>query len=327
MPENSRRIVVADIGGTNSRFALLQGNPLGIVSQMTVPTDVPSFDDVVSELRSRAPLFFETKADCIVVAVAGTVHNQDEIRLTNRLYTIRREQLHSLSDKVLFINDFEAQAWSTMTSLMNGVEPVLGVESGCTLDLEALKKGVLVIGPGTGLGVAYCRLIHKRLLVLPTEAGHVQMPFVSGIEDAYAEFLRREMKREAVEYEDTVCGNGLERIHRFLTGERLCAPEITAKEGFSGSETCFWFSRFLARACRNNSLSMLPRGGVLITGGVAGRCPCIVHNSVFAQEFLSVRPPFDALVNSIPIWLNRNDSSGLWGAAEAAMQYLRAENE
>ena len=117
-------------------------------------------------------------------------------------------------------------------------------------------------------------------------------------------------------------GRGLENLHRFLTGDALTAARIAGLPDFEASETCALFARFYGRFCRDRALAALPRGGVVITGGVAGRSPALVRHAAFREAFLRMTPPFDAVLAAVPVWLNRDPSAGLWGAAQAGMELL-----
>ena len=81
-------------------------------------------------------------------------------------------------------------------------------------------------------------------------------------------------------------------------------------------------ARFYARACRNYALQVLARGGVYIAGGVAAKAPVLVTHPEFEAEFRR-SPTMAHLLAKIPVFLNRNEESGLWGAALAGVQKLR----
>jgi glucokinase len=131
----------------------------------------------------------------------------------------------------------------------------------------------------------------------------------------------RERGEEYVIGNTVISGRGLSYIHRFLTGERLKPQEVTGKLTPS-SETLVWAARFYGRACRNYALETLAFGGVYISGGVAPKFPSLVTHEAFATEFRSSRT-LSAVLEKIPVYLNRNEESGLWGAAVLAVQELQ----
>lgn len=318
-----RSILVTDIGATNSRFALMRGTPLRLHTVCSVSSDLPSFDATLMQVRRECPGLFATRADCLVLAAAGPVHNADEVRMTNRTYSISRNQLKPLAEHVLFINDFESQARACATHVIDTAQRIL---PGClTQEIsprQRLELGIGIIGAGTGLGAAFCRESNSKMLFLPSEGGHISASFLGGEESAFAQYLQNSLGRDGVEYEDILSGKGLQRLHGFLTGQSLPAPQITASPGFADSRTCAWFARFYGRACRNLALAMLPRGGLVISGGMAGRIPALVTHQAFRNEFLDMREPLRHLLSSIPVWLNHDETAGLWGAAHAALEHL-----
>lgn len=319
------QILAADIGGTNSRFARFTAFPLRMVAQCSVPSRAESFAEVLAAARQCAPEVFAGRAACAAVAVAGPVAAQEAVRLTNVSYAITRAELLPCADKVFFLNDFEAQTRACATAALREAYPVLtggGAEE--HFSIRRLDDGVAVIGAGTGLGMAHCVRDGKALRVLPSEGGHVMFAFNNGEEQEFAAFVRAVRQRRYVKSEDVLSGRGLSTLHQFLTGE-VCTPaEITAALDFTSSSTCVWFARMYARACRHLALFALPRGGMVITGGVAAGCPALVEHAAFREEFFCVPPPHDALLARIPVWLNRNGASGLWGAAQAACEALDA---
>lgn len=115
-------------------------------------------------------------------------------------------------------------------------------------------------------------------------------------------------------------GSGLALLHRFHTGRDL-SPEAVAAELTPDSPTLVWFARFYARACRNYALAVLATGGLYVSGGVAARNENLVLNPHFCREFVS-SPSHGPLLERLPVRLNANKDSGLFGAAFAGVQAL-----
>jgi glucokinase len=67
---------------------------------------------------------------------------------------------------------------------------------------------------------------------------------------------------------------------------------------------------------------VLARGGVYIAGGVAAKLPAIVTHPEFEQQFRSSKT-MRAMLEKIPVFLNKNEESGLWGAALFAVLTLK----
>ena len=105
-----------------------------------------------------------------MLAVAGPITGR-EIALTNRNWHFNLDELakrFGFSD-IHAINDFEAQAWA-LGQLQSGDYRVIG-RPRTHQPLHGVK---VVLGPGTGLGVAALVPVGARAgRRLPTEGGHV----------------------------------------------------------------------------------------------------------------------------------------------------------
>lgn len=163
-----RTVPLADIGATNSRFALYgaDGRPDRVVKFRG--DEVASFEAAIA--RYHAEVGVETRA--AVVAIASPVEG-DAIAMTNRSWSFRLSDLARRFGwrRVRGLNDFEAVAWGTVW-LAPGDAETLGPAG------AAEPRGVKVVfGPGTGLGVAALVPVGEGALarwqVIPTEGGHV----------------------------------------------------------------------------------------------------------------------------------------------------------
>ena len=193
-------ILIGDIGGTNARFALLDEgvNAIGdvtIVQTANYPTIDAAIEDVV--LAKAA-----TKPRSTILAVAGPI-NGDEIPLTNCPWVVRpKDLLANLGfEDVVVINDFEAQALAVAT-----LEGENQIQIGRGMVKPNHSK--VVLGPGTGLGVA--GLVHAldAWIPVPGEGGHVgkmHRDCEAGVEPPVAPRRQRNRRREQqVEKEEGV---------------------------------------------------------------------------------------------------------------------------
>jgi len=146
-------------------------------------------------------------------------------------------------------------------------------------------------------------------------------PFTGAEEAAYEEFNRREAGRCWAEGDSVVTGLGLRLIHRYLTGEDLHPRDISARIT-SESDTTRWYARFYARACRNWAVALMCTGGMVIAGGVAAKNPMLVQVPQFLDEFHNTHV-YEDFLRMVPVRLNVNERSGLFGAAFYGAQLLR----
>jgi glucokinase len=157
-------------------------------------------------------------------------------------------------------------------------------------------------------------------MAMPSEGGHASFPFLPGREAEYQEFLLRESGNDYLTGNDVVSGRGLSTLHWFLTGESL-EPEAVTSLFTEDSKTLRLAARFYGRVCRNYALETLALGGIYIAGGVAARSPEIIRHRSFGNEFRS-SPKLGDVLSNIPVFLIRDEQSGLWGAAHRGLMEL-----
>jgi glucokinase len=318
-----KRILVADIGGTHSRFGYFQvdGNgALSLVETRWIDTaKSTSLSHLLSLLQETNFSLSVDQSDVAVLAVAGPVVKGVYSNPPNIAWDV--DVSNSAEDFKLrhcrLINDFAAQAYACRSPVADSARPVLSGQ----IDPDAT---LAVIGAGTGLGMAALTPDGAGgFVAMPSEGGHSALPFESPAEFAFMKFLISELGVPYVETEYVVSGRGLSLIHQFLSGEKLTPAEIGT--GVSqDSETFRWMARFYARACRNCALQVLARGGVYIAGGVAAKVPTLVTHPEFGLQFCNSKT-MRTMLESIPVFLNTNEESGLWGAAYFATQVLKQQ--
>jgi glucokinase len=316
-----RNIFTADIGGTNSRFAYFKREEQGKLSLVDLKwlktAEASSFKNLIANLTSSDFSLKPSEADIAVFAVAGPIEQGVRCSPPFISWDIDISAAHRDFGfkKTYLINDFVAQAYACRSHIGETA--------------ERIKPGTIVknataavIGAGTALGKA--ALVHYErsgYLAVPSEGGHASFPFESQKECEFQEFLMRELKDRYITWNKVVSGQGLSYLHQFLTGEKS-EPQDVVMKILPESETLVWAARFYGRACRNYALETLALGGVYIAGGVAAKTPEVVIHKAFTEEFNSSDTLPDLLIN-IPVFLIREQNSGLWGAAVLGMQELR----
>jgi glucokinase len=316
-----KNILVADIGGTHSRFAhFIEENreELSLVlSHWYKTADFISFAHLVEQLKMNEFSLAPEEADIVVIAIAGPV--EDGVYSSPPFIawdiTISNAQKDFGFKRCLLINDFIAQAFACRSPVAESAQRIL---NGSIVHNEP----AVVIGAGTALGIATLAPHDTGgFVAIPSEGGHTNFPFTSKREAEFQEFLLQELGGAYVTYNHVVSGRGLSRVHRFLTGEVLEPEEVTRKFQ-DNSETVKWAARFFGRACRNYALGNLARGGVYVSGGVAAKSPELITHDAFKNEFYS-SDTMAGILKQIPVFLICNEESGLWGAAYFGRQYLR----
>lgn len=304
-------VLVADIGGTNARFALVTGPEADAIVFPTVQT--ARFPDPIAAIESLGLGGTARAPKTAIMAVAGPVTG-DRVLLTNCPWTVApRAMIERLGlSEVVLINDFEAQALS-LPSLAGA--DVLQIGGGAPL-ADAAK---VVLGPGTGLGVA--TLVHAlgRWIPIPGEGGHVELaPF-----DArdYAVWPHIERTGGRVTAETVLSGSGLLRLARAVAAAdgvpcRFDAQQAVTEAALAGDpdavETLNLFARALGRVAGDFALASLARGGVYIAGGVSLKIERFLTEGPFRAAF-EAKAPHAALVASIPTYLVKHPNPALLG--------------
>jgi glucokinase len=324
--------LVADIGGTNARFALVHeadGDVTDVRSMRCA--DYPSaadaalaYLDEVGALRGATP-----QPAIAAFAVATPIHG-DTVTLTNSRWTISASATAAaLGAQTLHLfNDFEALALALPRLAARDLLPLqIG---GKALPNRSLP--MTVIGPGTGLGVATCVPAGERhWLPLPGEGGHVTL---SAADDFEAELLRvLRLEFDHVSAERVLSGIGLPSLHGAVRAVRGAAPlaqpltpEQIATAALDGSdahclETLETFAAMLGGFAGNVALTVGARGGVFVAGGIAQRLGPFLQRSRFRARFED-KGRFRSYLAPIATHLITFPHAALVGAAEGITHRL-----
>ena len=305
------RLLASDIGATNSRFAIFEATnaELALKDQICLPTqEFVSIHDLLSQLQARNADMSLARFERVVLAVPGPV-SRGKALLPNVPWNIA---LDELPETVCMLNDFAAQAYACLSPISADARHVKGHGPNP-------RGSVAVIGPGTGIGFALAIPPddgRTKALVVPSELCHAMFPLVGETEEAFRRFLLKHCERPYLTPDLVVSAKGLERIHQFLSGEKLAASEIAARQP---PETFAMYSTLFARICRQYCLAVMPTGGLFLTGGVAIKNPQLVENPVFLSEFVA-SPVLHRYLDSLDIQLFTRLDTGLWGAAYYALE-------
>ena len=309
-------ILVADIGGTNARFALAEPGDAGPVVRNAQTFRAEDFETI----RDAADAYFESvgeKARRACFAVAAPV-GEAEITFTNSHWTFRPVEIEqSLElDRLRIINDFYALAAGVGHIPNDGF---VAVKAG---DADP-SAPMLVIGPGTGLGQALIVPTPTAgAVIVSTEGGHVSFAPRDETEIAVMKFIAREHPRVSVER--LLSGRGLVNIHRALCAIEgaqrvsLQANEIT-KAAIDESypiaiKAVDMFCSVLGAVTGDAVLSTGARGGVVLGGGILPKIKDVFLNSDFEQKFLN-KGRMRGYVETVPIKLIVAEGAALYGAA------------
>jgi len=302
--------LIADIGGTNARFALVDDAGRLIEEQRLRVADFAGPAAAAKHvLAGRA-------VEEAVLAVATPVET-DEVGFTNSPWRFRISALPGAIgvERVAVINDFVAQALA-LPHLADADLVKIGPGE---IDPERPKGA---IGPGTGLGVAGLVPFGGRWRPLPSEGGHTSFAPNDRRECAILAHLLDEHAH--VSDERLISGPGLVTLARAIAGLdgldfAATTPEEVARRAKAGScpaskEAVWRLSGMLGSAAGDLALTLGALGGIYVCGGVCLELGALFDHDHFRARF-ETKGRLKPYLAAIPTYLVTNPRTGLIGAA------------
>lgn len=312
-PAHLDQALVADIGGTNARFALADDNDVSASATLAVA----DFAGPAEAALAFLALHHHPPVNRAVFALAAPVDG-DCVRLTNAGWVFDRVALADTLELPLsavhLLNDFEALALA-LPALRD--DELLALGDGRAVDAAPR----LVLGPGTGLGVAGLLRAGRHWQALPGEGGHQTLAAGDERESAILALARREFSH--VSAERLLSGSGLPLLHRLLGAvEGRSAAALPTAEIIAGAQegdaaclsTFHCFAGWLGAFAGNLALAIGARGGVYLGGGIPRRCPALFAASPFRARFVA-KGRFADYLQGVPTHLVLAETPALRGAA------------
>tara|TARA_B100001059_G_C17827947_1_gene582688 strand:- start:1250 stop:2263 length:1014 start_codon:yes stop_codon:yes gene_type:complete len=323
------KLLVADIGGTNARFAYKDdvSNELSNFSYLKC-TDFENIFDAIKHYQEENNLHIKNMS----IAVASTTKH-DAIKFTNNHWNFKQSEVFEYFklDKLIFINDFVAQSLCFSTFYKDlTIDPSLNNKTALNNNLDIVRPGIpiikaplLVTGPGTGLGVCTLLNLDGSSIAIEGEGGHSSFAPNSDIEVELLQFLRK--KYDHVSNERIVSGSGIEEIFKFILSRqgkqssKMKAPEIGEKallgELDALNSVKLMFS-ILGTIVSSVILINGAQGGVILSGGITPKLHKIFKESNFEKNLLNKGRRYN-YIKDVPIWLTKDNNNGLKGALNA----------
>jgi glucokinase len=313
-------LVALDVGGTHARFALARIEPDGAIAlgePVTLATgDYPGLEAAWAEFERATP---GAVPRAVAIAAAGPVIGET-IPLTNSQWLIDAARLRDALgiEQVTLINDFGAVAHAVARAPADQLVHIAGP------DRPLPERGtVSVIGPGTGLGVAYIHRYPGGYQVQATEGGHIGFAPQDEFDDKLVAALRE--KHGRVVTERVNAGPGIAAIYAALGGSDLGDDRAIWERGIARDEKLAAtavdrFCASLGTAAGDYALAH-GAGAVVLAGGIGLKLREILPRSDFAARFCA-KPRYETMMASIPVKLIVHPQPGLYGAAAAfAMEH------
>jgi glucokinase len=311
--------LLADVGGTNARFAWQEQALAPLTHVRVLPgADYPTLQ---AAMRAYIDSVGQGEPAEAAIAIANPITG-DAVRMTNHHWAFSQSAVRAEFGlrRLRLLNDFTALALA-LPDLTSEQLRQLGGQSAVADAPKAL------LGAGTGLGVSGL-LPNGQGGWVPVqgEGGHVTLP--------------AETVRERVLMDGLKARYGHPSSERLLSGqglldafEILCAADGAAVSDIDSPaavteaavqarhphavEALSLFCALLGSCAGNLALTLGARGGVYIGGGIAPRLGVALDASAFRARF-EAKGRFSAFLRDIPVWIiTANPSPALFGAARA----------
>jgi glucokinase len=302
-------ILCGDIGGTKSLLGLAMDGGR-VLDRRYENADFQDFAGLL------AAFFSDTQTDPALIvggclAVAGPVADDGRsARLTNLPWTIDSDALAQRFGlpALRLANDFAAAALGAVTASSSQLVTLQAGEP-----LSTAPR--LVVGAGTGLGMAIVLPQGEGWRIVAGEGGHVA--FAPADEQQMTLWRFLQAKHGRVTWERVVSGPGLGAIHEFVAGaglspEEIAAQALTRPDSPERRSLDLFLTAYGAFA-GDMALTCLARGGVFLAGGIAGKLLSVLPQSGFLAAF-NAKAEHAAIAARMPIYVATDPLLGLHGA-------------
>ena len=320
--------LLADIGGTNARFALETSPHVFEAVQVLACKDYPTIADALlaylasAEVRRLAPAPMRHAGLAIANPIEG-----DLVKMTNHhwVFSIAALRTQLALETLVVVNDFTALAMAL---------PYLSEQQTRKVGGGSAQAGraIGLIGAGTGLGVSGIVPSGGHWVPLASEGGHVSFSPTNELEVDVLRYLWRDYSH--VSAERLLSGPGLEVLYRALadrSGERaappLSAAEISSRAADASCPLCAQaidtFCAMLGTAAGNLAMTLGASGGMYIGGGIVPRFGERFAASAFRERF-EAKGRFAHYLSQIPTYVITEEYPAFLGVSAILAETLAA---
>lgn len=337
-------LLAGDIGGTNTNIALVarRGEKyINILETVSATDEITNFMvPLRATLAAIQKEFPQTTICACCISAAGPV-SDNRCELTNADWSVDGpliQQETGIPTRV--VNDFIALSYGIPLLDVNDSNSIIQFPLADGSKPKQKGKTKAVVGAGTGLGVGFIPWTGDRYLPCPSEGGHFDFPAFDEETTELMLFLRRKLGFQPG-MERLVSGYGLTRILEWLLEKEnpaedevlktiAKAPEVDKPMHISlnseNHELCGKvhkiFRKIYGKAAGNYAAAFLPTGGLYIAGGVIAKNEKqFLADNTFIEAFsTNHKKNISGLLKEIPVYIVRDYSTSLLGAAAAAME-------
>ncbi|MCP9882560.1 glucokinase [Cyanobium sp. Alchichica 3B3-8F6] len=320
-------LLAGDIGGTKTLLALYalgeKGNLSLLGSERYSSAD---WDDLAPMVRAFLAAGSHQPPAAACLAVAGPVEG-GQAQLTNLSWQLDEARLASATGigQVALVNDFAVLIYGLPHLAEHQQAPIRPGR-------PRPEAPLLVLGAGTGLGVAYGVPTPSGLVAMASEAAHGEFAPRSQAEWELKQWLAAARGLERVSIERVVSGTGLGEVARWLLASRhpdaghplsalvdgdalpaAVAAAAARGDALAGEALALWISCY-GSVCGDLALAGLSRGGVWLAGGTAAKLLAALQSPGFTEAFLR-KGRLAAVLADMPITAVLDAAIGQFSAA------------
>jgi len=339
-------LLAGDIGGTKTLLSLYDSDALELLAQERYTSaDWVDLAPMVRHFLDQRESRPHARPGAACFAVAGPVHG-GQAQLTNLPWMLAESRLAADCDleRVALVNDFAV--------LIYGLPHLAPAQMATIRGGESIPgEPVLVLGAGTGLGVAIGLPTESGLQAMASEAAHGEFAPRSKDEWRLRQWLLDDLGLERVSIERVVSGTGLGHVARWLMGQEKTADDhplaaegrrwLGGEPGQEGSradlpaavaEAAAAGDPLASRALRlwlgaygsvsgDLALGCLARGGIWLAGGTAAKQLEGLRSTAFIEAF-SAKGRLRSTLEPMPIMAILDPAIGSFSAACRARMLL-----
>lgn len=342
-------VLLADVGGTNTRIRVLQLAPDMLRSPRVILNRTARLSRKQSflEFLGEAAGALERQPRQAVFCCAGPV-TDGSVSMTNwedvpDLHLAELADCGLSADHTVMVNDMEAAAASVAAHHRKLAELDLITLAPGAGQQPGRRKNSVILMPGTGTGVA--GVLEDsipgrgwRLVTVSCELQHTPIPELDPEQAAVLAALRAEIPGGRPSWEDFISGRGLERIYACLgrhaaqgTGSVEVLPAAAiASRALEGKDVLCRAALEVFYRCAGSLAQLLALGfqafgGVFLAGESTRQNLSLIRESGFLRAFHENQVRADWL-KIFPVYMTTADVN-LAGAAMIAAEYAGLAGE
>ncbi|MCH2190431.1 MAG: glucokinase [Gammaproteobacteria bacterium] len=321
---SNKSILIADIGGTNARFAIADRSRQRFSNAQTL--EAANFERLIDAIDSYLQNNSINDISNMCLAVAGPVVDE-KVDFPNSHWHVDCTELRAKYGikHANLLNDWEAISYSLSSIDQSDLINIGG-------DWSSLSDGDFTIGalgPGSGLGVSGLIRRNGQLHPMVTEGGHVGFAPENKLQIELLSLLQAKFGKR-ISRERLLSGPGIGNIYAALEVINKSGQSIVSDRPFKSAakiaieafenrnplalQTFDVFFEILGQVAGDIALATGAYDGIFVGGGIALRYPEQLLQSKFRHGF-ECKGRHSHLMENIPTWLISHNNPGLLGAS------------